>query len=318
MSAVSETAHRDERLDLLDALVYGDAFDCAVTLDELWRYARWPVDRATLRERLRDDPVLRLLVLERDGLYCLRGRSQLLDRRAGRMERASRLQRRAARVAAVLRRVPFVRGLALTGSAAADDAGERADVDLLVIVEPGRLGTVFLLLAPASRLLGRRLFCPNYYLPADRLDIPPADLYTARELDQARVLAGSGAALRGANAWLAEVFPNVLAPPSPVLPPRRPFLQRVLEAPLGSRLGDRLERFGLRIAARRLRAHYAAFGRSVPADVAAGFESGNGLRFHATDVVTPTMERYAACRAKLAAQLRQLDGESAVARAAVQ
>ena len=30
----------DERLDLLDALVYGDVFDCAVTLDEAWRYAR--------------------------------------------------------------------------------------------------------------------------------------------------------------------------------------------------------------------------------------------------------------------------------------
>src|SRR5207302_2361686 len=35
----------DERLDLLDALVYGDAFDCAVTLDELWRYSRVAIGR---------------------------------------------------------------------------------------------------------------------------------------------------------------------------------------------------------------------------------------------------------------------------------
>jgi predicted nucleotidyltransferase len=305
---------REERLDLIDALVYGDAFDCAVRIDELWRYARRRVDRETLRELLRDDPVLRLVVLERDGLYCLRDRSELLDRRAGRIERAGKLQRRATRVAGVLRRLPFVRGLALTGSAAADDAGERADVDLLVIVEPGRVGTVFLLLAPASRLLGRRVFCPNYYLPSDRLGIPAADLYVARELDQTRGLAGTGGELREANAWLAEVFPNASANAS-AAPPSRSLLQRALEAPLRRRLGDRVERLGLRVAGVRLRAHYAAFGREVPADVAAAFENGNGLRFHAAEVVASRLERYSARRAELAARLRQLDGESAVARA---
>jgi predicted nucleotidyltransferase len=314
MSALPETVDDDERLDLLDALVYGDAFDCAVTLDELWRYGRRRVDLEALRSRLRNDPVLRRIVLERDGLYCLRDRSELLDRRAERIARAGKLRRRAERVAAVLRLLPFVRGLALTGSAAADDAGERDDVDLLVIVEPGRVGTVFLVLGPASRLIGRRVFCPNYYLPADRLGISTADLYVARELDQARSLAGTGGALRGANSWLSDVFPNALAPDAPDERPSRSFLQRVLEAPLRGRLGDRLERFGLGVAGRRLRAHYAAFGRNVPADVSAEFESGKGLPFHAADVIAPKMERYAARRAEVAARLRKLDGKRAPAR----
>src|SRR5437588_186400 len=49
----------DELLDVIDAAVYADAFDCAVTEEELWRYARRPLARDELRERLETDPRLR-------------------------------------------------------------------------------------------------------------------------------------------------------------------------------------------------------------------------------------------------------------------
>jgi hypothetical protein len=183
-----------------------------------------------------------------------------------------------------------------------------------VIVEPSRLGSVFLVLASVSRLLGRRLFCPNYYVPADRLEIPPADLYVARELDQARSLAGTGDALRGSNAWLADVFPNALASPAPAGPASRPLLQRLLEAPLRGSLGNRVERLGLRVAAARLRAHFAAFGSDVPADVATSFTRGDNLRFHAGGLVESRMRRYAERREQVAERLRQIDGAGAAIR----
>ena len=317
MSVALQTVHPDERLDLIDALLYGDAFDCAVTLDELWRYGRRRIDRDALRTRLRDDPVLRLVVLEQDGLYCLRDRSQLLASRAVRMRRAGKLQRRAKWVAPVLLRLPFVRGLALTGSAAADDAGERADLDLLVIVEPGRIATVFLVLGSASRVLGRRLFCPNYYVRSDRLGISPGDLYVARELAQARGLAGTGAVLPAANSWLSSVFPNAFNGSAPAASAAAPRLRRALELPLRGRIGAAVERFSRRVAAGRLRAHYAAFGNDVPADVGAGFERGEELRFHAGEMVAAKMARYAARRAEVAALLHELDaGRVATAAAA--
>lgn len=52
MRVPAEPSGVDERLDLIDALIYGDVFDCAVTLDELWRYARVAIDRDELRRRL--------------------------------------------------------------------------------------------------------------------------------------------------------------------------------------------------------------------------------------------------------------------------
>ncbi len=139
MVATAKAREPHEYLALLDALLYGDVFGCAVTLDELWQYARVAIERDKLRLSLRDDPVLRRLVVERDGLHCLVGRTPLLSERPERILRAERLQRRAHRVARVLRHAPFVNGLVLTGSTSADDAPRRADVDLLVIAE--RIGS---------------------------------------------------------------------------------------------------------------------------------------------------------------------------------
>ena len=287
-------------VDLIDALIYGDVFDCAVTLEELWRYSRVAVGREELQRALREDPALRRLVVERDGLYCLQGRTALLDERPPRIARARRLQRRARRVARALRHLPFVRGLLLTGSASADDARERDDADLLVIVAPERLGTAFLLLGSMSRLLRRRLFCPNWYMREDRLATGPRSLYIARELAQARSLAGSADTLRTTNPWLTEVFPNAVAPLDGDRPlGASPRLQRLLEAPLRGTLGDRLERLGRRVARARLRAHHAGLGQDVPAEARAGFEAGVVLGFHGLRYEARTVEAHGARQAQL-------------------
>jgi predicted nucleotidyltransferase len=307
MTAESEMVS-DERLGLLDALIYADVFDCAVTLDELWRYGRVAIGRDALRQRLRDDPSLSRIVRARDALYCLADRPGLLDERPPRIERARALQRRACRVARVLRHVPFVRALALTGSVAADDAREAADVDLLVVVAPARLGIAFLLLAPASRLLGRRLFCPNYYICEDQLKLAPSTLYVARELAQARSLVGDIRVLHVPNPWLGDVFPNgvtSLDDDHALRPGTR--LQRLLERPLSGRRADRLERWARRVALARLRVHYGAFGRGVPADVMASLDAGIELRFHGQPYDETTVGRYAARRAQVAEWLRDAE-----------
>jgi predicted nucleotidyltransferase len=303
--------HRNgDRLDLLDPLIYADAFDCSLTLGELWRYGRVAIDQPTLERRLREDSGLRKLVLSRDGLYCLADRPALIDQRPARARHARRLERRARWVTRVLRNVPFVRGVALTGSAAADDAAADADVDLLVIVARARLGTVFLLLGSVSRLLGRRLFCPNYYLCEDNLAMAPASLYVARELAQARVLDGDAAILWQSNPWLAEIFPNA-APAVQARSGRSRSapLQALLEAPLRRKLGDRVERHARRVGITRLGVHYRGRGEDVPPQVVGSFESGAALRFHGGQIAERSLERYFARRASIAGRLEVLDRE---------
>jgi hypothetical protein len=197
-----------------------------------------------------------------------------------------------------------VRGLLLTGSAAAENAESGADLDLLVLVEPGRIATVFTILGAGSRLLGRDLFCPNHYLTTDALSIDRHDIYVARELAQALPLAGAAAALSSANRWVAELLPNALegtafaeAAPGPSR------IQRLLERPLRGRLGDRLERRLRALARSRLTHHHRSRGGTVPDRVLADLEAGTQLRFHGGTDADDLLDRYRRGRKALAERL---------------
>jgi hypothetical protein len=193
----------------------------------------------------------------------------------------------------------------LTGSVAADDAGSDADVDMLVTVAPGRIGTVFLLLGSASRLLRRRLFCPNYYVRPGSLGASPANAYLARELAQLCDVVTDGAP-DPRHAWLGEVFPNDC--PRPGIEPELQSgtrLQRFFELLLRGALGDRLERFARRIALARLRVHYSAIGEEVPIAVRRSLAAGQALRFHRGRVEERTLRSYEARRAEVASKLER-------------
>ena len=301
MEALAARPAVEDALDLLDAVLYGDVFDCAVTLDELLRYSRCRIGRDELRRRLQEDPLVRAVVSERAGLYCLAGRERIVDGRAAAEQRSLRLRRQAVRVARLLRHAPFVRGLLLTGSAAAGAARPGADVDLLVIVEDGRLSLVFALLAPLSRFASRRFFCPNHYLSAAHLEhVRRRDPYVAHELVQARPLAGSGLDLLPANDWVATLFPNVEAERSGASLPGGARLQRALERPLRGRFGDRLERRLGRLARSRLEAHHRQWGRSVPGEAVEQLDAGAELRFHGEPATQSALARYERRRAEVA------------------
>jgi predicted nucleotidyltransferase len=293
---MSTIASSGDLLDLIDAVVYGDVFDCAVTRDEVSRYSRCHLSRADIDARL-EAPAVQELIVERNGLLCLRDRPDLIHRRATRLDRARVLEQRGRRVARFLRHAPFVRALALTGSAAAADAGTDADADLLVVTAQGRLTTAFLLLGTLSRVVRRR-FCPNYYVSEDSLAIEPRTSYIARELAQARTLAGDGTALLAANPWVRKLFPN-LAEAATSAPSGSSPLQRALEAPLRGGLGDRLERLARHVAARRLAVHYAGLGWNVPTDVAQALARGTALRFHGLHEVG-VLDRYEERRRQVA------------------
>jgi len=283
------------RVDLVDAVLYADVFDCAAAEDDVWRFSRTPLERAALPERLAE---LDGLIRRRDGFVCLAGREQLLADAPERRRRAARLHRRARRVARVVQHAPFVRGLLLTGSAAAGEAGPGADPDLLVLVAPGRIGTAFALLGPLARITGGRVLCPNHYRSVAQLTLEQRDLYVARELAQARPLTGAAPAFLQANAWTRELLPNARPHGGGVRPlPLGRAAQRLAEALLPARLEQRLR--GL--AHKRLRVHH----RGVPPpDVLAALDAGVELRFHASDVHARALDGYAARRSALLERYR--------------
>lgn len=153
-------------------------------------------------------------VAEVNGHFCLMGRQHLVAERQRRQPGSDRLWRKARRYGRIIAALPFVRLVAVTGSLAPGNARPDDDIDLLLVVEPGRLWLcrlIVLVVVRAVRLLGYEL-CPNFLLASSRLTIDgeafPA--YYARELSQMVPLFGASAyrALRMANGWTSRLLPN--------------------------------------------------------------------------------------------------------------
>jgi hypothetical protein len=113
---------------------------------------------------------------------------------------------------------------------------------------------------------------------------------------------------------LAEVFPNAVLPVEHADGSGRSRVQRVFEAPLRGRVGDRLDAHASRVALARLRFHYGSWQEDVPTQVISDFEVGIGLRFHGGKIDSSALGRYYARREQVAARLRLLDEQRSAAR----
>lgn len=153
--------------------------------------------------------------LHRDGRWMSReGRRVDRERRSERAARAERLWPRARRSAWALARMPFVRGVLVTGSMSKGSAGDDGDIDFLLVVAPGRVWTVKSALHVARRALpswAREAMCTNYILAEDNLAIPEQTMFTAVELATAVPMAGPEActALLDANPWAQRFVPGL-------------------------------------------------------------------------------------------------------------
>jgi hypothetical protein len=182
----------------------------------------------------------------------------LLDRHRGTLE--------------ALARLPFVRGLVISGGVAHRNVTSRGDIDLFVIAAEGRVYTVYSLMFLATMLTGtRRVICPNYLVDESELAIGyHRDLFTAHQLVSARALSGhpAYAALCRANeTWVREIFPAFDVKPGTEVEGEGSVTQRVLEAvsrPVGPALEATL-RWAWRFRLRR-RAAKAAHADVVLSD----------------------------------------------------
>jgi hypothetical protein len=201
---------------LLDAIcatvLYADTFD-------------FPLDRAEVHRDLisvaatpdnTNQAIVALLANGRlaldEGLLVLPGREGLAGLRRTRCARARAMWPSARRMGRLFAHVPYVRMVAVTGSLAADNPDDRADLDYMLITQPGRLWSVRAMAVTLVRLAHRAgiRVCPNYLLSTRALVLDHQDLFTAHELLQLVPLSGpmTYQALQWRNAWTARWLPN--------------------------------------------------------------------------------------------------------------
>lgn len=275
---------------VLSTLLYYDLFSFSPTPQELVRFAH----REGLDGRFGEDD----LTAESDwwssrqGYWYLKGREQLIRRRAI-MSRASEVKlKKARRIAKLLQLVPGVRFVGVTGSLSMESSLPEDDIDFLVITSRGRLWLTRALVLGALWTIGVKRaddgrsehpdqVCANIFLSEDDLKIRDHNLFIAHEICQMLPLLGPNTyqAFLTANAWTSDFLPQWH--PSPTnwvdrVPLR--MSQSIAELATGGPLSRRLENELMQRQIARISEKHAR-GHNVGVKL-----SPTQLRFHPRDM----------------------------------
>jgi predicted nucleotidyltransferase len=246
----------DNKAAILATLAYFDLFQYPLTEREIFFFLPRQVAPASF-ERALGDLLGEGLVYTWEGFYSVRNDAGLVHRRKAGNTLAARMLGTAEKIATLLSYFPYVRGVGVSGSLSKQYADEGSDIDLFIITSADRLWVARTLLHCIKKFafLVRRedWFCMNYFVDEAALEIPEKNLYTAVEIVTLIPMRGAAAfsEFRKANAWTDRWLPHSYG--RVVFPEenRPSFFKRGLEAMLNNALGDRLDRWLMKVTARR-------------------------------------------------------------------
>ncbi len=173
---------------IYDTVHFFDIYDMPVTATQIWlyliraksNYQHTPSLRE-VQDALKNSPYLLEKTEQQFGYVTKKGRLPLVRQRLRRHAIAQDKWKIVKRCAPFLAMIPFVKGLGGSGSLAVDNTKFSSDLDILVIVEAGRIWTTRLALLIISQVLGRRrkydsknapdMLCLNHYLSTNHLGV---------------------------------------------------------------------------------------------------------------------------------------------------
>jgi hypothetical protein len=254
---------------VINTLVYADLFDYPLTPSEIQRYLVGEAASMTEVTAILDgDADLLPHIEQTHGWVHLTGRRQLATIRRERAAASAQLWPIARRYGVMVARLPFVQLVGVTGALAMNNAATGDDIDLFIVVQPGRLWLCRLLVLAVVKLAARRgtELCPNFLISADHLRLSERNLYTAHEVAQLVPLAPSPCypTFLNANRWISNFLPNALPARSmaeAALDPRP--ARGIVSSVLSTHLFDPIERWEMKRKMRRLEARYEREGGSV-------------------------------------------------------
>jgi len=301
-TATAEPQVRTLRRAVLSTLLYADLFDYPLTDSEIRRYLIGEAAATSRVTALLDgDAGLRRHV-DRTGKWAhLTGRSHLANVRRDRAAMSADLWPIARHFGAWIARLPFVRLVGVTGALAMNNATVGDDIDLFILVQPGRLWLCRLFILAIVRLAGQHgtTLCPNFLLSTDHLRLSERNLFTAHEIAQLVPLTRTPwyDAFLDANGWVRDFLPNAFGNGSTgEARLDRRSATRLATRLISTRLFDPLERWEMERKVQRLRARQEREGGSVAFSV---HECRGHFAAHDARILATYSDRLAAYAAAL-------------------
>jgi len=185
--------------NILATIIYYDGLSYPLTAFEVWKYLI-RTDYYTQKDSHKAVSLFEIIkqltgqeiasyIGQKNGFYFLKGRECLVEKRIARSKISSVKLKRLRRIAWLLRVVPFVRMIGVTGGLAMKNASVKSDWDLLIVLKYGKIWTGRTLVTLAVHFLGKRRWgqkisnriCLNYFVTDQSLEVITKDLFSANE-----------------------------------------------------------------------------------------------------------------------------------------
>ena len=211
---------------ILATLAYHDIFDYPLTMGQIHRYLIGkkvsPKRLTAQRGRLKSTAIIG----EKKGYFFLKNRRKITQTRLQRAKYSQKKQKRADFFANLLKVIPTLRLVAVSGALAMGNSRKNDDIDLVIITAKNSLWTTRflanLILFPFKRKLPQlpttnyklqtnNKACLNLFLDESDLKITPQNLYTAHEICQMRPLLDRNKTYSRfikSNSWVKKYLPN--------------------------------------------------------------------------------------------------------------
>lgn len=211
-------------ISITKTLAYADVFDYPLTQGQLWKYLIGRSCTYRLFVQTMTQLVSQKKVIQHGHYFCLPRRSLLLEVRKKREQIARIKLQYVKKAASLLRMIPTVYFVGVSGSLAMHNASKDDDIDLFIITAPKALWITRLLCTILLEIVGMRRrplqanqadkLCLNMFMSSDNLCLPVKehDLYAAHEVVQVVPLVNkyqTHESFLYANRWVKKFLPHV-------------------------------------------------------------------------------------------------------------
>jgi predicted nucleotidyltransferase len=209
---------------VIKTLAYADIFEFPLKEKEVGKFLISPF-------RISQKKVSQTLILlmrkgiinKKEAFYYLKNQRKIVFLRKKRRKWSHLKFKKTQKIARLLKIIPWIKAVILTGSLSRENADQEDDIDWLVITSPQRLWLSRFLLIFTLQLLGKRRrpfqkkvkdkICANMFLTQKHLKLPKEeqDLFAAHEILQARLLwqkENSYFDFIKANSWTRKYLAN--------------------------------------------------------------------------------------------------------------
>ncbi len=254
------------REDLLNKLAYFDVFKFPLKKEEIHRLLKTSYTEKELDELLSE--LVREGAISKNGeFYSISPEPEFIIRKRKEHEKvAEKYLRKAPTVAKLMKRFPFVRGIAISGSLSKGVIHPKGDIDYFIITKPGRLWisrTLLILFKKLFLLNSRKYFCVNYFVDTNHLNITDKNLFVATEIVFLLPIYNHRLFrdMQEQNEWINEYYSHFEHPISMQDSKKSSWVRSIFEFLLNGKIGDALESRCKKMTLKRWHKKFSHFDR---------------------------------------------------------